>query len=493
MVGHASIASSHSQQALAMISSLLGRAFQFLIALLSVRVMTTMLSPTEVGKVALITTLVNFCVLFLISPLGTFINRRLHSWQDSGRIKTYFGWYALYLLAVSSVCAPLTMLAVQAGWWSLDVGVLALGLVVWVSILFGTVHQTLIPSLNLLGRDKPFAVLSVLSPALGLGLSCLLIRTGGGAVATQWLTGVVLSQLVFSIVAARVFFRGDTSRFHREFRLNVSMFKTAWRFAWPVSIAVACSWLHFQGYRFLLVDAVGLEELGFFVAGYGIAASLFAALEQILTTWFMPRFYRQLNQNSQNVGESAWARYAGSVLPLSVLALAALLSMSEELVQWMLGPAFQNTQQYVRWGALAEWTRVVAGIYALVVHQHMRTHYLIIPHLIGAVVAFTIIGVFASSGRMDMVPVGLTAGNLLLIGILRWSQGGLARLEVSGVRLVVLALVSALLVSLLDFVLRRGGFIWWTSPSLIRMTVLSLIWFVVGLWLLRWILSALNR
>jgi hypothetical protein len=274
--------------------------------------------------------------------------------------------------------------------------------------------------------------------------------------------------------------------------LNEAMVKKAWQFAWPVSIAVACSWLHFQGYRFVLADAVGLEALGFFVAGYGIAASLFAALEQILTTWFMPRFYRQVNQETQAVSASAWARYASSVLPLSVLALAALVGMSDVLVQWMLGPAFQNTQQYVRWGALAEWTRVVAGIYVLVAHQHMRTRDLVIPHFLGAVVAFVFISVVAPSGHLEMVPIGLTAGNVLVIGILRCTQGDSARLRLCAVRLLVLSAALSLLVLGLDAVLQWAGGSWWTLQSMWRAIVLCLIWLGAGLYMLRRVLISVQ-
>lgn len=472
-----------------MISSLLGRAIQLLIALLSVRAMTTLLSPTEVGKVALITTLVNFCVLFLISPLGTFINRRLHSWLERGRIRAYFGWYALYVLAVASVSAPLAVFAVYADWLPLNVGLWTFGWVVWGSILFGTIHQTLIPSLNLLGRNAAFALLSVFSAALGLGLSVLLMVVEAQPEATHWVAGVVLSQLVFSIVSAQVFFRGDTSQFESGLRLNKAMVKKAWQFAWPVSIAVACSWLHFQGYRIVLANAVGLEELGFFVAGYGIAASLFAALEQILTTWFMPRFYHQVNQDAQEVSASAWACYASSVMPLSVLALAALVGMSDVLVQWMLGPAFQNTQQYVRWGALAEWTRVVAGIYALVAHQHMRTRALVIPHFLGAVVAFAIITWTTSSSGLNMVPVGLTVGNVLVIGVLRWRQGDLARLRSGAVRLLVLAAALSVLVLGLDASLRWMGNSWWMLQSMQRAIVLCLIWLGAGMYMLQRVMN----
>lgn len=455
-----------------------------MIALLSVRVMTTVLSPTEVGSVALINTLVNFCVLFLISPIGTFVNRRLHNWHSSGRIKTYFGWYAVYLLCVASLSSPLAMYAAYTGWLPIEVGLMPFGLIVWCSILFGTIHQTLIPSLNLLGRDKEFAVLSVISAGLGLCLSVLIIRVGGQPKATQWLAGVVLSQLVFSFVSAKVFFKDDTSKLNLLLRPNDAMVKTAWKFAWPVSIAVTCSWLHFQGYRFVLVNSVGLKELGYFFAGYGVAGSLFAALEQILTTWFTPRFFRQMNQTSGEVSDSAWRTYAGSVLPISLLALVALVSMSDLIVRVMLGPAFQNAQIFVRWGALAEWTRVVAGVYALIAHQRMYTRDLILPHFIGALSSFLIISLLVNSGKLTLVPLGLTIGNVLVIFILRWIQGDAARLGAKVTKLIILSAMLSLFVTGFDGLLFWTGCSWWLEQTAVRVSTLFIMWLATGVYLL---------
>src|SRR5574340_542388 len=77
---------------------LFGRAAQFLLALAMMRVATTLLSPEEMGRMSLVTTTTAFFALFLINPVGMFINRRLHAWQSSGLARHYLTCYAGYLI-----------------------------------------------------------------------------------------------------------------------------------------------------------------------------------------------------------------------------------------------------------------------------------------------------------------------------------------------------------------------------------------------------------
>jgi O-antigen/teichoic acid export membrane protein len=70
---------------------------------LSVKLMTTLLNPLELGRVAMITTSVAFFALFLVNPVGMFVNRRLHTWYEDGRCQHYLHWYSLYILIVACV------------------------------------------------------------------------------------------------------------------------------------------------------------------------------------------------------------------------------------------------------------------------------------------------------------------------------------------------------------------------------------------------------
>ena len=79
-----------------MILIIFGRAAQFTLLLMVMRVATTYLPPAEMGRLSLITAAIAFYALFLVNPVGMFINRRFHSWDALGRAKYYFKLHWIY-------------------------------------------------------------------------------------------------------------------------------------------------------------------------------------------------------------------------------------------------------------------------------------------------------------------------------------------------------------------------------------------------------------
>lgn len=377
-----------------MLLVLFGRLAQFALALVTVRVLTTLLSPEEVGKVTLVVTATTFFAMFLVNPVGMFINRKIHAWVQGKVFLNYFHVYLFYLLAVAffalvAVPAVLSFIPFDFGFspW-------LVALLIGLSLFFNTVNQTLVPSLNLLGYIKPFVVLT-LSTLLASLLCAVLLVTGWLPAAQGWLLGVLAGQVLFSGIAYLVFFNkvpaGNGENFNLLGSLSQNRVRQVFSFCWPVSIAVGLNWLHMQGYRFYLSDQLGLYEFGLFAAGYGVAAALIAAMEQVLTTWFQPQFYAQANSSDPQVRQSAWKNYALLIIPVSVLGVSSLIAVADDLVFFMLGASFQNATQYVIAGAFAEWARVLVGVYVLIAHLRMDTRSLVLPNLLGLLVAFALL------------------------------------------------------------------------------------------------------
>ena len=63
-----------------------GRVLQRLIDVAAIRLLTTLLTPSEVGNYYLVLSVIGFCVLTFISPVGMYINRRLHKWHEDGEV-----------------------------------------------------------------------------------------------------------------------------------------------------------------------------------------------------------------------------------------------------------------------------------------------------------------------------------------------------------------------------------------------------------------------
>jgi O-antigen/teichoic acid export membrane protein len=372
-----------------LITIVLGRAGQFLLALAMMRVATTLLSPAEMGKVSLVLTTTAFFALFLVNPVGMFINRRLHAWQASGIARYYLTRYGAYLLLVALIAGAALTGLYLSGWMTFGISLGWIVMLVCGSLIFNTINQTAIPSLNLLGDSRRFVWLSLLTISASFVFATVL-ATQVQANAQNWLLGLLLGQTLLALLGAKVLsehLMGGTPA-ARSQSLQKHHFHALVRFAWPVALAAGLAWLQGQGYRYLVEKQLGLANLGLFVAGYGISAGIIAGFESVLTTYFQPRLYRDANVEHHPARYAeVWHRYASAVIPSLVLTTACVAMLAPELTGIFLGKDFQSAAAFVIWGAIAEAMRVLMGVYSLIAHVHMQTRWLILPNMLAAVLA----------------------------------------------------------------------------------------------------------
>lgn len=403
-----------------MIVIIIGRAAQFLLALATLRVATTLLTPEEMGKVSLVLTTTAFFAMFFVNPIGMFINRRLHAWQASGLARTYLERYTGYLGAVALIAAITLPLVVMPGWINFGIPVAWLVALVCGSLIFNTINQTSIPSLNMLGDSRSFVVLSVTTLAASFVCAVVLVETVEAS-AQYWALGLLLGQALLAMVGTKIFFahlRREGAASTAAAGMQKKQFRVLFEFAWPVALAAGLGWVQGQGYRYILENQLGLAQLGLFVAGYGISVGLIAGFESVLTTYFQPRLYRDANKGNANEPAEAWQRYAAAVIPSLVLTVALIMMLAPELTRLFLGERFQTASSFVVWGALAETARVLTGVYSLIAHVFMRTRWLVLPTAAGALLA--ILACLALIPRFGAIGagIGLTLAGFVVVALM---------------------------------------------------------------------------
>ncbi|MBT9151296.1 MAG: hypothetical protein DDT40_01487 [candidate division WS2 bacterium] len=80
---------------------MVGRGLQIVTGLAGIRLMTSVLSPEEMGRYYILLSLITFFALFLVSPIGNYINRKTHEWHRSGTMQRNLYLYWLYLFAIT--------------------------------------------------------------------------------------------------------------------------------------------------------------------------------------------------------------------------------------------------------------------------------------------------------------------------------------------------------------------------------------------------------
>lgn len=378
-----------------MVIIILGRAAQFFLLLLVVRVVTAYLSPVEMGRLSLITAVTAFFALFLVNPIGMFINRRLHAWDELGLAKHYLKLHWIYLLGVCFIAGFALAVFNRVDAFDFQFNTVWLLVLICGSLLFNTINQTAIPSLNLLEQRGWFIVLTLATIGIGLVSSYVMVEYFTPT-AESWLLGLLIGQTIFAVLGVKLFF--NKLRPERPVgKLSYSQIRLLFDFAWPIAISVGFNWLQTQGYRFFVADSLGLAALGLFVAGYGISAGLIAAFEAVLTTYFQPRFYSCVSNSTAEEQSAAWNWYAGAILPSLILLIFLLIALAPELTRFMVGADYQSASQFVIWGVLAEGARVVGGVYSMSAHAKMKTHLLLLPNVLGATICIACVMLLAPS------------------------------------------------------------------------------------------------
>lgn len=387
---------------------LFGRIFAALLTLATVKVATTLLSPEQFGRYSLLLALGTGFSMCLISPVGSFVMRKVHAWRDAGTLKQHFITYGLYFLAVT--LAAMFVAAVL----QYTTGLIPLATMGMVCLLIGgwvlanNANQTFIPLSNILGHPKIYVYYTLFTLASALAFSIFMVRWQGYT-AENWFMGQILGYALFACLGGLVFFKTvckDVTRTNFS-PPSAEQMKALAAFSLPLLLTIPLMWVQTQAYRFIITPMVGLEALAFFVAGYGIAAAGISLFESVFTAYFLPQFYKQVAIDEPFEQIKAWVLYAKAVIPALLLTMTFIALFSNELTWVLLGPQFKQSAQYIFWGVLAEGARVLVSTYAYLAQARMQTKYLIAAYALGAVVALVAVSLLTPQYQLIGTGMGL--------------------------------------------------------------------------------------
>lgn len=430
-----------------------GRGALAVVALATTRLLTELLSPAEVGRVTMLFTVTGLFALALVNPVGMFVNRRIHAWNRDGVLGTRFRDYFGYVAVVALVAVLALVLAYRLGGTVAGIALPWLVLLVAGSLLVNTIHQTLLPSFNLLGHTGWFVAPTTATAFLGLGAAVLLVHRFGPA-AEWWVLGLLAAQVAVTLAVTPAFLRVTNRTSPRS--PAAGALQGAASFAVPLALAVGLWWAQSQGYRFILEQRAGVAALGLFAVGYGVASSVFSLFESVVTQYLQPAFYRQAAFGGEPEQAEAWNRYARVMFPSLLLTLFFVLALAPYLAKILLGPDFQSGVQYVIWGAFVEGGRVFVAAVGLVAHAAMDTRSLLPANAVGAAAAvglsLVLVPFYGPHGAGGALLAGMVLHGVVLVVAMRARRAvsipGFAILKgaVAGSPLVALAVAAAAVV-----------------------------------------------
>lgn len=402
-----------------------GRAAQALLAMAGLRLLTALLSPAQVGSVFLILSFGSWFGLFLISPVGNFINRRLHGWHAAGTLGARLRLFNLYVLAVALLALPLVFTCKVFLGVGAELPLPHFMAVMALYVYAVTWNQTAVPALNMLGRRGAFVGFSVLSAALGL-LCSVLFSFYAGRTAAAWMYGQVAGFFI-GYLAARAALRPEAGSGREVFApLNRGGLDTLWAFAAPLSLSALLMWVQTQSYRVIVERFVGPEFLGYLVVGLGIAASLAGVTESIVQQLYFPGFYKKLHGASRQQRGEAISALAARAIPAYIVISVFVFALSGHLTRLLADESFRAAWKFAAAGAVIELFRMTANIYAAAAHAEMKTAELVKPYAWGgALTAGAVLAVCLSGLPPELIPACMAAGGLAALAVMKRSMQGL--------------------------------------------------------------------
>ena len=279
----------------------IGKLLQIIIMVATIKVSTMLLSPAQMGNIYIFLTIQTFFVLTFISPIGQYINRKTHIWDNQNSIIDNLFLFTIYILVITSLSLVIGIVLHEIFYISNGIVLANFLLLLSGFILFFTLNQTIIPMINMLHYRISFTVLTI-STSLGILIFGYLFVNIYDYGAVSWLYGILISNIIFTVVGYYTLKGSVRSKFSGlKFNLqkiSKNKINNILKVVLPISFATLFMWIQNSGYRIIIEQNISLEFLGYLGVGLAVSAQIASMLESIVSQYLNPIYYKKITEQS---------------------------------------------------------------------------------------------------------------------------------------------------------------------------------------------------
>lgn len=390
----------------------MGKIALIALSILTIKLSTKLLPPDVMGQLYIFTTIYTFFVLFLISPVGQYVNRYTHKWQSEKVLHNRLLRHFLYMLVVSCFAALVSVLLYRLG-WTAGLSVFNLSLLVGLFVFVLSANQTVVPLLNMLNYRIVFTVFSFLTNALALLLSFAFIINIHTSL-IYWLLGILLANVIVLLLAWLFLYKKELASQDvlSSYSLNKNGILSAIKFSAPVAIAMAFMWAQNTGYRMSIESLRNAHYLGLLGVGLMLATQLSSVVETILMQYLHPIFYKRIQSDKYDERLAAVNFYIGISIPV-YLSLALFLTYSIDYIfPILIDEQYSDGVVYCLFGVWIEFFRMVTNSISNIAHAETKMKSYMFPYMFGATATNILVYYAAiSDSEIDLVPLALLSGS----------------------------------------------------------------------------------
>lgn len=384
-----------------------GRVLQVVIALVSVRLLTTYLSPEEVGNYYIILAFLAFFNLVLLNPPSMYLGRHLLHWQKSKNLFNGLLVFIVWIIIVALLSIPISIFVYyEFGYTSkfeLDIFIAYIVL----ALIISTIHRNVMYGTNTLGYRKEFVVYLIMTLLLGLVCSVSIVYFYYNF-ALGWVFGVVLSEFLTLYVLFKFFIQDNIIDIKKiKSTLSKERFKKVLLFSLPIGLTTFLMWGQNTAYRFIVDYQYSTEILAYIAVGLGLASAVFSSIESIAMQYFNPIFLKKILNVTKEQRSEAWNDIAKQIVPIYILALFFTITMSEVLINILVDEKFHDAYIYTMFGVGIEFFRVMTNLLNNVSQAEYKTTATIKPYLVGFIVSLGLLSTIDFGTNYFMIPLVL--------------------------------------------------------------------------------------
>lgn len=365
------------------IVSLIGaRLGQALLAIIAIRISTSMLGLSEFGRLGILTATLSFFGLFLVNPLGQYLNRHTHEWFNNGMLWGRLVKYN-HLIALISLAA----FFITNSWsftyknYSLTYSIYFSAMVM-LCVYVLTWNSTLLPMLNMLGFRVKSSLLMFLTSLGGLFLSICFVHVSNTALA--WQAGVLGGSVCITLYAmffSRRLLNNRRSITSPQYISRQDFFA----YCLPIAASTFLLWAVSNGYRFFISDYYGDEVLGLVVLSFGLAVQFWSVIDTIVTQILYPKFYVRLSTGDILSSVHAFKLLINCIIPAYIIFLGYGCGVASQFLHLLVDEKFWAAPKIVCIAIAVEGVRVLTNVFNQSTQIRKKTQLAIYPYAIAFV------------------------------------------------------------------------------------------------------------
>lgn len=427
----------------------IGKSLQVIIALISIKILTEVLSTKEVGNYYLLLTLLTLFNFAFLNPLGQYYGRHIIHWEHTKNLLNATN--TLILLRFIAVVVAIFVAFRVYSFFEYDkyYSTSEFLLFIFISLIAGT-HGVLLNAVNTLGDRIKFIKYVVSTLVIGLALSLIFVNYVEKS-GMNWLYGMAISQLLFSTGLYKYIIKDNHLSINKiKSVLNRDYIKKIAIFIIPVTITLFLQWGQNTSYRFIIEAKYSIEALAYISVGLAISTAIFSAAESLATQFYNPIYLREITNTSKENRTKAWNELADYMIPIYILLTIFIISLSPYLTKLLVSQKFYEAYIYVMFGAMIEFFRVITNLVYMVSQSEIKTNTTVLPYTVGFILTIGSLYLFDLSEKLWMIPLLLSITYGVIFFMLFISMKKLLEIEINIFTLLkTLILSSPLLIAFL--------------------------------------------